>query len=125
MFCFCRKPIFKSYKIQSVKLLFLLLVVFSPFVRSESLDLSLPDNAVFSPHINLADNTYIELSNTPNTELPDLFEDKAQDKKKSVLPIVLSASFLAMSMYGDNESSGSFRAMGAAATIGSFVWYFN
>lgn len=44
---------------------------------------------------------------------------------KSVLPVVLSASFLLMSLYGDNPDSSMYRAVGATATVASFSWYFD
>jgi hypothetical protein len=44
---------------------------------------------------------------------------------KSVLPVVLSVSFLLMSLYGDNPDSSMYRALGATATVASFSWYFD
>ncbi len=44
---------------------------------------------------------------------------------KSVIPVVLSASFLLMSLYGDNPDSSMYRVIGATATVASFSWYFD
>lgn len=48
-----------------------------------------------------------------------------EENDKSVIPVVLSTSFLIMSLYGDNSNSSMYRAVGAAATVISFSWYFD
>ncbi|MEH6346511.1 MAG: hypothetical protein V7785_15575 [Bermanella sp.] len=66
-------------------------------------------------------NLHLSKKESKNEEGDHRFQLK---EEKSVLPIVLSVSFLAMSLYGDNPSSGTYRAIGSIATIGSFSWYF-
>lgn len=51
------------------------------------------------------------------------FEIDTNKSDKSILPVVLSASFLMMSLYGDNPDSSMYRAVGAAATVISLSWY--
>ncbi len=49
---------------------------------------------------------------------------RLENEDKSVLPVVLSVSFLLMSLYGDNPNSPMYRTVGAVATVTSFKWYF-
>ncbi|WP_353348688.1 hypothetical protein [Oceaniserpentilla sp. 4NH20-0058] len=51
------------------------------------------------------------------------FKLDADVNNKSVIPVVLSVSFLLMSLYGDNPDSPMYRAIGATATVMSISWY--
>lgn len=84
-----------------------------------SLDLSLP---VENKPIFLALN---EAGENSNSEDSVIHLDDQEKKNKAIWPIIVSASFLAMSLYGDNEDSGGYRAIGGIATIGSLIWYFD
>ena len=57
----------------------------------------------------------------PANSFEDLKIDEENDK--SLVPVILSAGFLFMSLYGDNPQSGMYRAVGATATGISLSWY--
>ena len=60
---------------------------------------------------------------SPLADSNDRFEIDTNKSDKSILPVVLSATFLMMSLYGDNPDSPMYRAIGATATVISLRWY--
>mgnify|MGYP000594065625 CR=1 FL=1 len=99
-------------------LVFLCLQVFSMNVTAKPFSLRLHKSTVYEEN----------RENTQGNELnvsEGISSIKFKKEDKSVLPVVLSVSFLLMSLYGDNPDSPMYRTVGAAATFASFNWYFD
>ena len=76
-------------------------------------------------NLSIADKTYTN-NQQANVAPENSFKElKIEDDSKSIVPVVLSVSFLFMSLYGDNPQSGMYRAIGAGATGASLSWYFD
>ncbi len=90
-------------------------------VSAESLNLEVDKSIEYERQ--LAANTNISnLKPQPESNFGDINVEKDD---KSAIPVVLSVSFLLMSLYGDNPDSPMYRTLGAAATVASFSWYFD
>lgn len=66
-----------------------------------------------------------DITQDDGSENSALYLNNGEKKSKPIWPIIASATFLAMSLYGDNEDSGGYRAIGGIATVGSLIWYFD
>jgi hypothetical protein len=101
----------------------LLMLVFIPVlsvgVSAESLELTIDKNIDYNDPLGMDAYNF-------KPQFKGNFENSDVDRgEKSVLPVVLSASFLFMSLYGDNSNSSMYRVVGVAATVVSFSWYFD
>ncbi len=99
-------------------LVFLCFQVFVMNVNAQPLNLTIPTNSAYEK------NKENYQDNEPNIS-EGIGGIKINQESKSVLPVVLSVSFLIMSLYGDNPNSSKYRAVGAIATFTSFNWYFD
>ena len=97
-------------------LIFLCLQIFSINVSAKPLSLRLHKSNVYEENREFdKDSEYRVSGGVSNIKL------KIEDK--SALPVVLSVSFLLMSLYGDNPDSPMYRTVGTVATLASFNWY--
>ncbi|NVK38827.1 MAG: hypothetical protein HWE18_12945 [Gammaproteobacteria bacterium] len=87
-------------------------------VFADPLNLSMARNSIYKRHVIESRSTNVSVE--PKNTFSDL---EVKESDKSVLPVILSASFLFLSLYGDNPDSGMYRAVGATATVASFSWY--
>lgn len=100
-------------------LVFIQMISFN--VSAESLNLKVDKSIQYESQLGLNKNTF-NLKPQPENHFGDINIEKDD---KSVIPVVLSVSFLLMSLYGDNPNSSMYRAVGATATVTSFSWYFD
>jgi hypothetical protein len=90
-------------------------------VSAESLNLKVDKSIEYESQLGVNASTLnLKLKSESNFGEIDIEKDD-----KSVIPVVLSVSFLLMSLYGDNPDSSMYRTVGTVATFASFNWYFD
>ena len=99
-------------------LVFLCIQIFAMKVNAQPLNLTIPTNSAYEKNKEYYQDNEENISE-------GIGGIKINEESKSVLPVVLSVSFLLMSLYGDNPDSPKYRAVGAIATFTSFNWYFD